>query len=1042
ARKFLCDCQGKHQRASVMGNSETHLLPEKQQKIAVDLGRDGCKRTATAARPPCLRETGCRGGEMLIARRRLETTSFDHVRAAAQPRGRGDPSRGFAATTVQAKELASLAASPRAEDDPWIAAADWKLDLEAMLKSEFPQKTGGVAKTPKGAKATGSEGEPGSLLDSCLVRKDVAREARCALRIALKGPYQKRWARARAAPGAPPRTQRPKKRADPNKKTSRVKQKRLQERRQRLPPEEREAFVQPREEERVCQEPGGPFLAPLECWRRADEQPAQTAQRPGDRVVYQGREQQEKDFSHRYRNWTSKPEPALLATHEVEVSEKARHLARRAHMKCRESDTMCYALTLMQKYQTLARGWRDEVQRGRVICEPKRIAIETLDQGVADFPGSARLMVWQKMMKVEALSPVHRQRLLEPTGLPAAAGQARATGGRAGVDSKLVKDMRGDKMGALRKHAKGEPAIINDICAATSTTAIQKTSLEDIQAQLQKTSGGAQEEDYPPIEQEEFDRALNAINGGAGASSSTEAQCLPHVIREGLRQLMNDTELNAVWPRQCTAAVAASVPKPAGGDRVLGMIALLPKIWSKARGSIVNNSLVGGARIFWGGDLRGCPALRAALHRALLDEVGGEMQLASAALLLDLLTFCDVISLAPLVELAMQAKYPAVAVAMEVEIFLGPRILQDQRHGISDWVRPTRSAVAGSARGAPMAEMFIRAVLDKAHLVAPQERGQIISNETRLLASDARLGQELQAELVSLARPLQPALDAPGGRRRSGWQARDCKKQRKRTLAAGMRAGRIARTRRGAALAEEAKGLWGTGPGLEEDPGVKPRLQLAGSWLEPREAAPEARARIKRDWPAIRGALLTASAGRRWHRARGPVGTPLATPMDAGWGARAASAWSRPEVDGATTKWHLAGSSLEAHGSFIDRLPILHDLREDIRRQLWKQAKAHEDGITLESGADALRARRELDQIARRGMWAEWSRAMAVICGRQWSRARKRRCGHAVSAVCPRCGLEPETLTHGMWQRTANVSKGSEFAKSEHLVARRLREVV
>ena len=77
--------------------------------------------------------------------------------------------------------------------------------------------------------------------------------------------------------------------------------------------------------------------------------------------------------------------------------------------------------------------------------------------------------------------------------------------------------------------------------------------------------------------------------------------------------------------------------------------------------------------------------------------------------------------------------------------------------------------------------------------------------------------------------------------------------------------------------------------------------------------------------------------------------------MDVGWDARTASTWSRPETDGTITEWHLVESSSEAYGGFIDRQPILHDLREDIRRQLWKQAAAHEDGSNLETGADMLR---------------------------------------------------------------------------------------
>ncbi|CAK0809774.1 unnamed protein product, partial [Prorocentrum cordatum] len=666
---------------------------------------------------------------------------------------------------------------------------------------------------------------------------------------------------------------------------------------------------------------------------------------------------------------------------------------------------------------------------------------------------------------------------------------ARAMGDARRAYTEWAKEKWSDKMGVLHKHVKDEPTIINEICTGTSTTedpaAIMndraskwrglwqdpEVSLEDIQGQLQRTLEVAKEEDYPPVEQEEFDRALNSINGrkaiGVDVLSPTEVQKLPHEAREELRQLMNDAEAQGLWPRQCMAVVVASVPKPAGGDRVLGMIAAMPKIWSKARGGIVDNwtEQLGA---FWGGALRGCSALRAALHRALLDEVGREMQLASATLLLDLQTFYDTISLALLMELAVQVKYPAIVVAMEVELFLGPRILKDQRHGISELVWPTRSAVAGSARGVSLAKVFIHGVLGKAHQVAPQAplwtsvddttarcegSRQMVKQEMKQVATQFVEGF-VEAELESPALPLQLALDATdrGGDAAAG-RRRCRKKQRKRLLAAtyghqlqglAPSSARKLRQQAGAAVGGKAGGrclATVLAAGLEEDPAIKLRIQLVDSWLELWETAPEVHARIHRVWPAIRGALLSAGAARRWRRVRGPVGVLVATLMGAGWGPRTAGTWGRPEVDGTMTEWHLVESSSEAFGSFIDRQPILHDLREDIMRQLWKQAAAHEDGGNLGSGADMLNARRELDRYARRGMWAEWGRTMVVISGGQWSRARKRERGYAVSATCPRCGLEPETLTHRIWKCTENISEGTEFAKSENLVARALASV-
>eukprot|EP00959_Pyramimonas_sp_CCMP1952_P196088 4099921-Pyramimonas_sp.AAC.1 len=45
-----------------MGICETHLLPDKQKKVTVDLDRDGWKTAATAARPSGLSGAGCCGG--------------------------------------------------------------------------------------------------------------------------------------------------------------------------------------------------------------------------------------------------------------------------------------------------------------------------------------------------------------------------------------------------------------------------------------------------------------------------------------------------------------------------------------------------------------------------------------------------------------------------------------------------------------------------------------------------------------------------------------------------------------------------------------------------------------------------------------------------------------------------------------------------------------------------------------------------------------------------------------------------------------------
>ena len=116
----------------------------------------------------------------------------------------------------------------------------------------------------------------------------------------------------------------------------------------------------------------------------------------------------------------------------------------------------------------------------------------------------------------------------------------------------------------------------------------------------------------------------------------------------------------------------------------------------------------------------------------------------------------------------------------------------------------------------------------------------------------------------------------------------------------------------------------------------------------------------------------------------------MATLMDVGWDARTGTTWSRPELDGTTTEWHVVEKGEKEFGDFIDHRPILYDMKQDINRKLWHQAAKHEDGDNLEEGADVLHVKRELDKLALQGRWAEWSRLLAIVCEGQWCRGRKR----------------------------------------------------
>eukprot|EP00959_Pyramimonas_sp_CCMP1952_P391215 8198602-Pyramimonas_sp.AAC.1 len=116
----------------------------------------------------------------------------------------------------------------------------------------------------------------------------------------------------------------------------------------------------------------------------------------------------------------------------------------------------------------------------------------------------------------------------------------------------------------------------------------------------------------------------------------------------------------------------------------------------------------------WDAAIKGSSALRAGLMRAILDETGMEIGASAMTLLLDIEKIYDTVSLVILMQIACTSGFPTIAVGLEMVMFLGPRYLQEQS-AISEAIWPTKSLVAGSARGATLANVVLHPVLELAH---------------------------------------------------------------------------------------------------------------------------------------------------------------------------------------------------------------------------------------------------------------------------------------------------------------------------------------
>eukprot|EP00959_Pyramimonas_sp_CCMP1952_P255614 5339245-Pyramimonas_sp.AAC.1 len=58
---------------------------------------------------------------------------------------------------------------------------------------------------------------------------------------------------------------------------------------------------------------------------------------------------------------------------------------------------------------------------------------------------------------------------------------------------------------------------------------------------------------------------------------------LPDAGRRALVNLLNDIELQGAWPEEISTVLGASVPKEAGGHRVLGFVPRAAKLRSRMR---------------------------------------------------------------------------------------------------------------------------------------------------------------------------------------------------------------------------------------------------------------------------------------------------------------------------------------------------------------------------------------------------------------------------------------------------------------------------
>eukprot|EP00959_Pyramimonas_sp_CCMP1952_P376200 7879877-Pyramimonas_sp.AAC.1 len=138
------------------------------------------------------------------------------------------------------------------------------------------------------------------------------------------------------------------------------------------------------------------------------------------------------------------------------------------------------------------------------------------------------------------------------------------------------------------------------------------------------------------------------------------------------------------------------------------------KLWSKIRYPLLEEWSEGLSE-FWDTAVRGSSSLQAALVRCCMDECCSIMNIASGTILLDLEKFYDSISSPLLCKAGLRQGFPAIILALELQMSPAPRYLRE-RQWASREILPTKSLVAGSPHGGKLAKAMLGPLLHSAHL--------------------------------------------------------------------------------------------------------------------------------------------------------------------------------------------------------------------------------------------------------------------------------------------------------------------------------------
>ena len=932
--------QAQAEQYDVIGFAEMHLRGVKILDFTEKISKDGWKAAVTAAVPSGRSTEGTTGGEAIISKRSLATTSFEGWRQHEIERSAVDPFQGFCPMTWHTKAgnivvisaymqpkhgmtganermMVRLASFINMISDPWVVLADWNNPPEAWAGTKWLRKIGGQLILPENTKTTCNLGR-GSLIDYGICKNgfggslkleavpEVPWKTHVGLLLSIRAGKQHWWHRVMQLPKQLPTVGRPVKEADPNSK----RQKSLAERRQRAKARLQEELQDAYEELHswpttaiTDSSDSVTFEIPLDLWRAAAATVAGQEERvkepkpsvdPNDSasshfLLTRNLEAQEQVAS-AFGNWVQTVEQATLKHHDIPESNWSQYEGRgrdfkitwrrtraapaRAHMR----DPLLWwhlTTTIIARYQLMRRRFA-KLEYERLAVKMKELLDAATENNLlAKFTEPDEKQVLDDWTK--ALADLNEQHIDSLQGLLEIGMryQARAVGiglanGRRAFASWVTR-MWKQAPGVLHRHVKPAATRRDEHYGQEGSTYATPCEIMDRRAEyweniwsdshadsksildgLEYVTAQAKREDVDPLELEDLDRLLAKQNPkksrGIDNLGPIEVQRLPEPGRKQMLDVLNLCEKHLMWPHQLYTVIGAVAPKPKGGDRILGMLPYTMKVWSKLRYPLSErwSDEIGE---FWDTAIKGSSPLQASLARACMDECCFTMGISCATILLDLEKFYDSISIIKLCQAGLMQGFPAVILAMELQMFLAPRYLRE-RQWISRPITIGKSLVAGSPHGGKLAKALLGPILQRAHEkyqfsimmktfvddTIIRSEGTASNVETTLVQAGTSIGHDMLsagltispktvvvASSSGIANSVARALRGQGIRATSAHAATDLgadvasgrararASARRRMVKASRRAAAIHKIRRIARLKKESQGLWKTG---------------------------------------------------------------------------------------------------------------------------------------------------------------------------------------------------------------------------------------